>query len=197
MPSPLEQRSQAGIAPCPDTPDTGGHLPPDRDSGHPCQPTPKAMYSVPSGCLDPLRVLCSSTGQALPVHALPHLGEWLSAAGILQEPSVLAARSGYKPLNCMASRAGLNPGDFGSHSLRRGGASKLRAAGASPEQRLLGLQHESPTSAHTPHQRLQPQRWLPTHGAKTPLDFAVRRQGRGGALRKLGRGHPYRSRQES
>jgi hypothetical protein len=110
---------------------------------------PETIFRFPSGCLEPLLALQSSWGTPLPVHALPLFGEWLSS-NQLEANTVLAQRSSYKPLlravKRLAAPAGMSPADVGCHSLRRGGATELQAAGASPGQLMQALHHKSLTS---------------------------------------------------
>ena len=113
------------------------------------QEIPETIPLFPSSCVEPLLAIRSSLGIPLPVHALPLFGEWLSADS-LNERSDLSQRAAYKPLlravKLLAAPAGLSPSDVGCHSLRRGGATELQAAGASPAQMLLALRHKSPAS---------------------------------------------------
>lgn len=107
---------------------------------------PESIHRFPVGCLDPLL----SLGIALPVHSLPLFGSWLYM-DTLQLSSRLDHRMAYKPLlrkvKQLGAAAGLDPADIGCHSLRRGGASELQAAGASQPQLMLSLRHKSPASS--------------------------------------------------
>jgi hypothetical protein len=110
------------------------------------QPIPETIHRFPAGCLEPLLSIQSSQGTALPAHSLPLFGAWLSS-DVLSVSSSLAARDPYKPLlrkvKCLAVPAGLDPSEVGCHSLRRGGATELQAAGASPQQLMASLRHKS------------------------------------------------------
>jgi hypothetical protein len=114
------------------------------------QQIPETIFLFPNGCVEPLLALRSSLGIALPVHALPLFGAWLSLDH-LQANTDLNQRTSYKPLlrevQRLAAPAGLHPSDVGCHSLRRGGATELQAAGASTGQLMLALRHKSPASS--------------------------------------------------
>jgi hypothetical protein len=112
-------------------------------------PVPETIHRFPSGCLEPILALRSSLGLQMPVHSLPLFGAWLSSNSLCIS-SDLAQRASYKALlrqvKQLAPAAGLGPADVGCHSLRRGGATELQAAGASPGQLMLALHHKSLSS---------------------------------------------------
>lgn len=110
---------------------------------------------LPHGLCPHLETLASlrlASGLPLPVGALPLFGRWNTAPVL---PTVAFDSNGagafdpvpypqiLRRVKALAASLGLNPRQFGVHSLRRGGTTAMQAAGASRTQLATALRHRS------------------------------------------------------